>query len=388
MLKRLIIISVGAAIATLAVFFVVVTWIERREEAEAGKLQELRSEEGRRVGEATATAYKIDREGRRFADGPKTPENLKIAEEKFRESLEMFRELNHLRGQAEVLNDLGILYADLKNYDKALECYEESLALKRESGWNWGEGNTLTNLGGLYSQRDDYAKAIDYYEQAINAYKKTNSRGEAARVLIDLGRVYAKAGQTSKAMETVEKSLTQSREIKDLDTQMHALGELGTLYADQRQFSEAVPYFEECSEIARKIRKPDLEQWALYCLGSAHASLNNDSTAIEYYEKSLEVVGAKKEDLGRMAVLERLAHLYARAGKFPKAAELYLTLLESAEKAGRKEEEECVLYDLTMLCDIWALIDPGSNDLKRVLAILAEKLGKDGHTRRDFDSAI
>ena len=91
--------------------------------------------------QSTSDAYHIDRQGRRLADRAKSPEDLKKAEEKYQQALRIFRKLKHRKGEAEVLNDLGIFYSERRQYSRAEDYFGKALTIKREVGELEGVGS-------------------------------------------------------------------------------------------------------------------------------------------------------------------------------------------------------------------------------------------------------
>ena len=70
-------------------------------------------------------------------------------------------------GEAATLNNLGAIYSDLGEKQKALEFYNQALPLKRAVGDKSGEANTLINLGAVYSVLGEKQKALEFYNQAL-----------------------------------------------------------------------------------------------------------------------------------------------------------------------------------------------------------------------------
>jgi len=58
------------------------------------------------------------------------------------------------------MNNLGIIYENVKNYEKAKEWYTKSV--------NLGNTNTMINLGLLYEEENDYESAKELYHKAID----------------------------------------------------------------------------------------------------------------------------------------------------------------------------------------------------------------------------
>ena len=70
--------------------------------------------------------------------------------------------------QSHVLNNIGSLYNDLGEKQKALIYFNQALPLQRSVEDRRGEAITLGNMGTDYSDLGEEQKALDYYSQALN----------------------------------------------------------------------------------------------------------------------------------------------------------------------------------------------------------------------------
>ncbi len=88
--------------------------------------------------------------------------------EYYEKSLAIVRELKDRKGEGRTLNNLGLVYADWGQYEKALEYYEQSLAItRRAQEIAKSEGNTLMNIGRLLQHRGEHRKALDNFHKGL-----------------------------------------------------------------------------------------------------------------------------------------------------------------------------------------------------------------------------
>jgi tetratricopeptide (TPR) repeat protein len=65
-----------------------------------------------------------------------------------------------IKTQGTLRNNIGGVYSDLSDQQKALAYYEQALPLLRQVGDKGGEATTLNNIGGVYSALGDKQKAL------------------------------------------------------------------------------------------------------------------------------------------------------------------------------------------------------------------------------------
>jgi Tfp pilus assembly protein PilF len=105
----------------------------------------------------------------------KTKGNLKKAKELFERSLKIKNELGDNQGLGVCYNELGEVYRLMGNFEEAFEQFLKSLDIKKKistsnfskTSDNHGEGLTLMNLGLLYKDKGEKEKAIISWQNAL-----------------------------------------------------------------------------------------------------------------------------------------------------------------------------------------------------------------------------
>ena len=138
--------------------------------------------------------------------------NLKL---KFLDSTAVAQTVNDRKAEADRLLEQGRKQFRSSQFKQALQSWEESLAIYREIGDTpegssyanrEGIANSLGNLGIVYASLGDYRKAIDYQVQSLAISKEIGNRLGQAQSLNNLGNAYQKL----KDYENAEKNLRQA----------------------------------------------------------------------------------------------------------------------------------------------------------------------------------
>ncbi len=79
-----------------------------------------------------------------------------------RHSSTLFRAIGNRRGEGVDLTNIGVVYRNLGQYEKALEHYRQALAIDREIGDRRDVGDNLTNMGVVYDDLGQYEKALEH----------------------------------------------------------------------------------------------------------------------------------------------------------------------------------------------------------------------------------
>jgi tetratricopeptide (TPR) repeat protein len=68
---------------------------------------------------------------------------------------------------------MGIIYGDIGDTSKALECYESALEIRKRKGKEFEVAQSLHNIGSLWAMRQDYKKALKHWQNALQIYRRT-----------------------------------------------------------------------------------------------------------------------------------------------------------------------------------------------------------------------
>jgi tetratricopeptide (TPR) repeat protein len=102
---------------------------------------------------------------------------------------------------ARVLNNIGWQYANLGEYQPALEHCQQSLALLRDTDDLRGQGTALDSLGYIHHRLGDCPQAITYYRQALDRIRASGDRWNEAETLEHLGEACRDAGELEAARD-------------------------------------------------------------------------------------------------------------------------------------------------------------------------------------------
>ncbi len=202
--------------------------------------------------------------------------------------------LNRRWDEVVFLGNLGSVYRNLGEVEKAIGTHEQGLALAREIGDRTNEGNHLGSLGLAYHDLGEVEKAIGYFEQALAIYREIGDRRGKMLPLSGLGSAYRDLGEVEKAIGYREQGLALAREIADRRNEKNHLGWLGSAYYDLGEVEKAIEYYDQALTIAREIGDRRNEGAWLANLGGAYAEMGKVERAQAYLAQSLSILEAIK----------------------------------------------------------------------------------------------
>jgi class 3 adenylate cyclase/predicted ATPase len=130
---------------------------------------------------------------------------------------------------------------------------ERSLQIYRELGDLGGQATCLTNLGALAYLRGDWAKAVDLYRQGQAAQLRSGDVTSAALGAANIGEVLSDQGHWAQALESLDEALRVWRSTGHQHGVAYAQGLRGRVLARMGRDDEAAAEFERAVSLHRQV---------------------------------------------------------------------------------------------------------------------------------------
>ncbi len=257
--------------------------------------------------------------------------------EKYKQALSLWRAAGERRNEARALNNLGLVYQELSEYQKAQEHYNLALTLFHAAGDKQGEAETLSNLGMLCDSTGDRRKALDYFNQALSLQRETGARGGEANTLYNIGLAYDNLSEREKALDYYKQALALFRLTGNQGGEADALTGLGGVYNDLGEKQKALELFNQALALNRATGARSSEAVTLDNIGSLYDSQGAYQKALDYYDQALLLRRATDDRIGEGATLNNIGVLYWRLGEPQRALDYYrqaLPLRRSTQDRG------------------------------------------------------
>jgi len=271
------------------------------------------------------------------------------------------------------------IYNSLEELDKKIALREEMLNdyLEKRPDDHSTIAGLYNNLGLLYSNRSDFDKAILYYEKAYDLIKKINDKKTESAILANIGSVYYTKGDLDKSFKSFMQALEINRKIGDISGEAGVLGNIGNIYHITGELDKALEYHMQALEMDRRIGNIQAESEQLGNIGVIYQSKGELDKSLEYHLKSLDTVRKIKYINGEANQLSNLGLIYQARGEIDKALECHIQALEIHNKLGNIQEEAVDLRYIGIIYQIKGKLDKALEYFSQSLS-LHQKIG-DAH---------
>lgn len=291
-------------------------------------------------------------------------------------------------GQSDAYVRIADVYSYTGEKKQALELLARALELFRQAPPQvkglarnrTSEAQLLNRIGVIHADLGENRRALEYYEQALNAAVNGNDVGLVSAVLNNIALINMRLGEPRKALQIYQKSLEIRLLLKNR-SEMTVLNNIGGVYSDLGDRQEALKNYERALALAREAGNRDMEATALSNLGNEYLFAGANEKALEYFNTALAIRRKIDHKVGELASLGNIAIYYSNRGERGKAFELYEQALAMARAIGDKSNEAAILrsiaYDYTELGENRKALD----NHEKGLALSRESGEKPGQMR-------
>lgn len=199
--------------------------------------------------------------------------------------------------QAEAWEIVTPLATNLVNFFNAYSCWDDwqqthefaleavqtleqlnDHSLSDNSGVRYQKAQILANLGNLYSQQSDWQKAGASYQASMSLFEELENPLAVAKILGNLANVDSRQGNWDHASVLYQNSLERFSQLNEPNAEAQTLANFGILWAQQNQAEKAAALWQEAlDKLTSDLPRAKLiEEW----LNSTKSSLVEASSPV------------------------------------------------------------------------------------------------------------
>jgi CHAT domain-containing protein/tetratricopeptide (TPR) repeat protein len=286
-------------------------------------------------------AESVFREAEQLEKG--TLEEKRKGIEKYHEALELYRRASYRNGEADTLQNIGLVYLALGETQKALDKFNEGLLIRRAIGDRKGEAIALSSIGEAYRTSRELQKALEKYNEALPIRREVGDRRGEAITLNNIGTVYLALGETQKAIEKHIEALPIRREVGDRRGEAITLANIGRVYHLLGETQKALEKFNAALPIFQGLGNRREEAVTLQNIGGVYQSLGETQKALEKYNEALPISRTIGDRTGEVVMLNTIGQVYQSLGETQKALEKHNEALPISRMIGDRSSEAVTL---------------------------------------------
>ncbi len=239
--------------------------------------------------------------------------------EKLSNALPFYQETKDLEGQCLIYNGIGRIYADIRQYERALDAYEEFLAKSKILNNAHYISNAYNNIAIIHDNEQRYVKALAYFQSSLDIANQLNDRSAAAVRYNNMGVVYEKLGDYERAKKNYNILLKIGEESKNNRYLLACYDNFGNVALKEKKYQTAEKYYNQALDMAERINDTPLKGLCYSNIGKVKRFLKDYDTSIRFLQKGITI----HEEAGQIKELAyakvALAESYKAIGEDAKA---------------------------------------------------------------------
>jgi tetratricopeptide (TPR) repeat protein/DNA-binding CsgD family transcriptional regulator len=160
---------------------------------------------------------------------------------------------DYKKENAENLNQLGLVYYNIRQPDLALKKHEQALTLYEQLKNPQGVAYTYGCIGHSYEKKQQYPKALEYQQKALGYYQQVNDLRGTATILENIGSIYEDLENYAGARNYFLKALRLNEQTRDSLSMIINLNNLGDSYRKTQQHEQAIRHSGQALDLATRL---------------------------------------------------------------------------------------------------------------------------------------
>lgn len=245
---------------------------------------------------------------------------LDLAKNYYHDGLEKYIACQNMKGQANCLNNIGLIFEEMSAFDSAGVYYLQSYEIEEQIGNRVGMGESLLQMGNINYYRDELQQSLDNYYQAMLIFKQENDSLRLAGSYNSLGIIYREWNQYDKALSYYKEAIPILEKIGDDRSLSHVLTNLGEIYNfELKEYKKALEYYEKSLKIKKRLNDRIGIALLYNNLGTLYANMGDADQAFGFFEKSKKVYEEFSGETGLVMVLYNMGSLYLDINNYSRA---------------------------------------------------------------------
>lgn len=204
-------------------------------------------------------------------------------------SLRLFETVKEPDGIAYVCSNIGLIYADQKNYKEALRFHKRSLKIRQEMKFESGISASYNNIGIVYMYQENYDDAlINYFKSAIIDKRLGDNYG-LADTYTNVGVCYMRKGMYDSSAYYFKLTLPIRESFDDKMGIANSYNNIGSLYKDMGNYDEARKWLDKGIALGKQIGANEIVQYGYETKSKLAEKEGNYWEALEHYKRFIRI---------------------------------------------------------------------------------------------------
>ncbi len=211
------------------------------------------------------------------------------ASQHYRQAVSIFTSLGLMKQQAQSLNHLGITKIMTQQPQEAIKDLESALGIAETLKDHTLQLAIYGNLGLAYAALKDYIKAVKFHKKIMDTSIELKDKHMQLQAQINLADVYLQDKRPQQALGFALVAHDLAQELNAEKFLVIIFDLLGTIYSRQKDLRTAIEYHQKAINLSTKIGDPHRQAIALANKALAHEALTETEDAYQAMQEAQSI---------------------------------------------------------------------------------------------------
>jgi signal transduction histidine kinase/DNA-binding response OmpR family regulator/Tfp pilus assembly protein PilF len=200
-------------------------------------------------------------------------------------ALKIINTTKNITRLAHLYSNIGLVYHDLHDLEKALEYYTQSLQYALKNNNSISVGRATNNIGLIYDQKAEYDSALKYYQWSLEYKLKSGDENGLSGTYLNLGVTYKKLLDYDNAIRYFDRSEIIKLKIDDRLGILNVQDGKADIYIRQKKYKQADDILKSSLKLLDSLESSEPRTVVFHRLYDLYQSQGKYKEALEWYVK-------------------------------------------------------------------------------------------------------
>ncbi|HEX7641671.1 MAG TPA: tetratricopeptide repeat-containing diguanylate cyclase [Burkholderiaceae bacterium] len=292
-------------------------YIQQGQQEQAAKLNAELEALGKQAHDEHAIAEALDIRADMLQDQGKNEEAAAAIDK----AIAIAERLKNRKLSSRVYGTASVIYGAMGKFQKALEFQLVAMDALEEGNRHaeLRRISAMNNIGTLYASLKNPKAALEYYTKAAKLARGLDAEGTLATLAVNRGNAYSDMGNEDEAAKAYTEALELARKVSDPRTEATALNNLADYNLSKARYADCVHYAQDTIALSQKVGDAALNATAYVNLGLCRINLGALQQGGADVKRGMDFFRKSKSLPQVELVLEQLTDAYEHAGQYQEA---------------------------------------------------------------------
>ncbi|MEN3334687.1 MAG: hypothetical protein V7641_4052 [Blastocatellia bacterium] len=255
--------------------------------------------------------------------------DLPEATQNYERALQIWRDLNNIREQAQILIMLGFIEDRKGEWSNSISLLTQAQSLIEGTNEPFKMGQIASGLADIFNQSGLPENALDKYQQALDYFRQTPDTSDDAVTVWAIGTTYYLLGNYPEALTHLQQALVSLGP----DNPDSALCNeyLGRVYISMGEFPTALPYLQSALDTFTRVINPREAARVRGLMGQIYQQQGELERARQNYRQALATFRHLSDRINQAAIYYAMGRLELSSGNYDAAQDYLRQSIEATE---------------------------------------------------------